>query len=838
MSRVAAAVRAAAGPAAEDEMLGAVLAGVALDGQAARLAAMIDPLFLATAGWDPAGRVLSLPAGHPLLGWRSCRVSGCDSAAHTQWSGVCWRCVTRLRKLGMTDQQITGGQDLPPRPAGEDLLCLVPGCRREATGLRRDAHPATSGLCRAHTAQFRRKGASSLQEYLACSGVRPLGPDRTCAVTSCARPGSQSLGYCPAHYARWCHARSAAPGLDRRAWEQAEPPVARAGQISMHGLPVLVIAQVLFGLWRRTEDGVKTPEASLRSVCQILAAQQAVSVCDVDAGRIPGVNIRGLMRGLARSVRLALSDPDSERALDVWDLAVFGHAGSVDFTVIAQPWLRECAKRWAAQDLPRHRGRGSWEVRNVVNDVGRLSESLSLRPDRGDVPAALTRRDIENFLNRLGYLESAGTISRYQRAAACRSVRTVLDGTRLLGLDRPGQPAAGLHGGVVVTLADIPDRADPGEPGRDLPPEIMQALTAALGDLDPGAFRAAVQIAIDTGRRPEEIVSLRLDCLTRDRDGKAVLVYDNRKAFRDRRRLPVGQDTAAVITAQQARVTARYPATPAGELALFPSPLRNPHGRRPSSVSWLENRHREWAASLGPLATRDGTPFSPARLVPYAYRHSYAQRHADAGVPIDVLAQLMDHKHLDQTRGYYRVGEERRRAAVDKVTAMSFDRHGTRTWRDAAAMLDAEHARYAIGSVAVPYGTCTEPSNVAAGGGACPVRFRCAGCDHFRTDVSYLPDLTAYLDDLLRAREKLAAMTGVEEWARAAATPPQEEITRIRQLIARIQGDIAQLTDAERAAIDDAVTTVRKHRAVHLGMPAVRAAPSGQEEAAVQEEPA
>src|SRR5438034_2518907 len=118
---------------------------------------------------------------------------------------------------------------------------------------------------------------------------------------------------------------------------------------------------------------------------------------------------------------------------------------------------------------------------------------------------------------------------------------------------------------------------------------------------------------------------------------------------------------------------------------------------------------------------------------------------------------------------------------------MQFDRHGNRTWRDAAALLDDEHARYAIGSVAVPYGTCTEPSNVAAGGGDCPLRFRCAGCDHFRTDVSYLPDLTAYLDDLLRTRERLAAASGADDWARAAAAPPEQEISKIRQLINRIR---------------------------------------------------
>ena len=138
-----------------------------------------------------------------------------------------------------------------------------------------------------------------------------------------------------------------------------------------------------------------------------------------------------------------------------------------------------------------------------------------------------------------------------------------------------------------------------------------------------------------------------------------------------------------------------------------------------------------------------------------------------------MLAELLDHRSLNITRGYYRVGEDRRRDAVDKVTAMQFDRHGNRIWRDARALLDAEHARYAVGSVAVPYGTCTEPSNVAAGGTDCPVRFRCAGCDHFRTDVSYLPDLTAYLDDLLRNRERLAAATGIDDWARdRGGTPP------------------------------------------------------------------
>jgi len=132
-----------------------------------------------------------------------------------------------------------------------------------------------------------------------------------------------------------------------------------------------------------------------------------------------------------------------------------------------------------------------------------------------------------------------------------------------------------------------------------------------------------------------------------------VLIYDNAKAGRLGRRLPIGQATAAVILAQQARVRDRFPDSPAGELKLLPSPRRNPGGRRAISVDMLDQRHREWVDGLGMLRTGDGAEFDKARATPYAYRHTYAQRHADAGVPIDVLAQLMDHRDLNVTRGYY-----------------------------------------------------------------------------------------------------------------------------------------------------------------------------------------
>ena len=96
------------------------------------------------------------------------------------------------------------------------------------------------------------------------------------------------------------------------------------------------------------------------------------------------------------------------------------------------------------------------------------------------------------------------------------------------------------------------------------------------------------------------------------------------------------------------------------------------------------------------------------------------------------------------------------------------------------------------------------------------------------TDISCLPDLTAYLDDLLRTRERLAAaIDGVDEWARADATPAAKRRSPgSGSSSAAIKDDITCLSDPERAQIEEAVTMIRRHRAVSLGMPSVRVTPS------------
>jgi hypothetical protein len=120
------------------------------------------------------------------------------------------------------------------------------------------------------------------------------------------------------------------------------------------------------------------------------------------------------------------------------------------------------------------------------------------------------------------------------------------------------------------------------------------------------------------------------------------------------------------------------------------------------------------------------------------------------------------------------ISETRTRAAVERVARHQFDGKGQRVFHSISGLLADEHARLRVGQVAVPFGMCTEPSNIKAGGQACPYKYTCVGCGHFRSDPSYLPELKSYLQQLLADRERIRAASDLEDWARSHLAPPDE----------------------------------------------------------------
>jgi signal transduction histidine kinase len=129
-------------------------------------------------------------------------------------------------------------------------------------------------------------------------------------------------------------------------------------------------------------------------------------------------------------------------------------------------------------------------------------------------------------------------------------------------------------------------------------------------------------------------------------------------------------------------------------------------------------------------------------------------------------------------------------------------------------LLESERLRREVGQIAVPLGLCTEPSNVKARGQGCVYRYRCVGCEHFRTDPSNQAELREYLHQLLASRERLAAaVPQLADWARRDASPSEEEITAVRALVRRNDQLIDELDPADRAAVLEAIATTRRLRA-------------------------
>ena len=290
-----------------------------------------------------------------------------------------------------------------------------------------------------------------------------------------------------------------------------------------------------------------------------------------------------------------------------------------------------------------------------------------------------------------------------------------------------------------------------------------------------------------------------------------MLIYDNLKANREHRRLPIGAATAAVIEAQQQRVRARYPTEPASTLKLLPAMTRNPHGRKPITAHWVSDRHREWISALPevhiatsveihgkPAATM--LPFDKMRIFPYAYRHTYAQCHADAGVAVDVLRELMDHRLLDTTQSLLQRRRDTppgscRAGHRDAVRPARQPRSGGRRKPCSTPNTPAAPSARSPFPTAPAASPATSPpaaTTAPSGSAAWAAATSAPTCPTFPTWRPTWPTCCATANDSGR-------FIDADDWAKTEAMPSDEEITRVRRLISRVKADLDDLTDEERA---------------------------------------
>ncbi len=163
------------------------------------------------------------------------------------------------------------------------------------------------------------------------------------------------------------------------------------------------------------------------------------------------------------------------------------------------------------------------------------------------------------------YLNRTDAISR---PLICEHVAKVLRDARDLGLTRRGEPAAGRPHMFALRSADIPPVMKLDGPGRALPPAVLRQLYENLSALETSTStrhgRPAIELLMDTGHRPEEILRLRYDCLGHRRGRQARPGVCRVQVNREGPRLPITDTTAELIRGQQQAVRALFPIPPSG----------------------------------------------------------------------------------------------------------------------------------------------------------------------------------------------------------------------------------------------------------------------------------
>lgn len=800
----------------------------------------VDLAGLEAVGWDSQTGVLTVDPSHRLLGYELCTAAGCRSEARVR-DGLCEGCAKRRRAGPASDIEAFRAIEIDGAQWPGEQLCLV--CRVVGGCRPAGAH----GLCTNCNATRRRRqqsveGFVGGDERFAPASPRPAFGD--CSVVACERLAAHKNGLCNGHDQAWRRARC--PGLVAFTGTASAQQSGDRARVVLRGLPDRVVVEVLYGVQTALIEGRRFKTMELRSAVNHLRRVGAGSLATAAPAGAPITALRFLAFAADR-IGLAETDPETEARKDIWDLRVWGGRGHLSFVgglgspghpgqvarPITQPWLREAAKRWAADALVSKR---PTTVQEVVRAVGWWSEHLARNSGPAPRPDDLGRGDIEAFLARLGRLETAGTLSRLTRARVVDVLAGFFRDCRAVGLTHPGQSLAGLRDDIVFRRSDhlSPPRRDDG-PGRAIPADVMAQLLseqslAVLEGQSGTSCRAAVELQAGVGRRTAELCALAFDCLDYDTHNGAdnvvhrtpVLVHDMPKVGKIGCRLPVHDREANIIRAQQGRVRALFPDTPTAALVLFPATRNNPDGTTAISTSRLQRAVDRWATAIPDLDCVDpddpqrSFPFPRDAVFPYAWRHSFAQRHADSGTPVDTLKDLLGHDTVRSTLGYYRVTAKRKRDAQDRLGPLQLDAAGRLVRPGTIALGEADALREQIGQVAVPFGICTEPTNVAAAGRSCPFRHRCTGCEYFRTDPSYQSELRSYLAQLLADRERLAtALPALAEWARRDAAPSDDEIDAVRRLVRANHDAVASLDDDDRSAVEAAIATIRTGRA-HL----------------------
>jgi len=729
--------------------------------------------------FDPVFRqpVIRIPRGHPVYRWE-CVVADCArtrsggtdlcSAHRQEWA--------RLRAAGTGKAAfLTDAQPLSRHVWADQEPCrLCPG--RPAVNTQRR-------LCQRHNARWYGHGkaagpGASFEDWLAAE--QSYDGFGGCRVVVCPSLASSPLGLCSEHEARYDRAGRPGGALvpaawwhrfeqhgqevpvtwtnesGFRAWCATTHAVTRPGQINLRGIRPLLRAEIQWSLFAHTQQQRpgRWDTEWMQKLVNLARDRHAGSLTDLDLDDFPRFHTQ-IAKKMLHYLRLVYFTPDQTRDAGFIETDHFGirfpdRASHVDLTGISQRWLRDLLWHYLA-DLMRSPGcpRTALPVDAARRGITELGAFLEVdAPVGGCDPTLLTAAHMQRFVadqrqrarDGLPSLAmktpdgSPSTVSDTTRSVVFNSVRRVMREAQETGeAERVGLGRAFITAMPFAGSAPLRARRPfPDEAARALADEANLAHLAGIYDPDDQGMRDAWETIVLTGRRVNEVLKVRWDCIGRY-GGLPMFWHDQTKVGNYDAAIRIPERLHDILAERQRktldRFTARHGRRPTGaeraRLALFPSKVRNPDGATALSYQWFHRRFRRWITDL-----------DLGNLVPHQARHTLATDLLRHGATLTHIRRYLGQVSERMAEHYVHLTQSDLEDVLQHVWVAG---PGTTTpgqllTGEAANALTREQAQaLAIDltrrSTPAEGGFCTFQPVVA--GGACPWNLDCHNCDKF-----------------------------------------------------------------------------------------------------------
>jgi integrase len=751
-------------------------------------------------GFDPLYRsdLITIPPQHPVYGWE-CAVSDCGHVRN-RGGGLCrehepeWH---EARDAGSSRAAFLAAASPGRPPAGiSPVPCMIcPGRPSRQRGV---------ALCTTHVARWRGAGQpanQALQEWL--SEQTPFPGSGECQVEVCTELASEA-SLCRCHLQRYRKDRwqggawllkpqpedpdgparyAGEAGFIR--WCATAAPVYRHGLINLRGLRPLIKAEIQWGLHQHAQ-------IKKRGVWQLSFIQRAADLCRA-TGMASLAEFAGISQGYDPRIRLVFAEiadglrciyctPADAKEAGYLETSHFGRRfprtrSYYSLTDVSQRWLRDLLWEHLAEILRSPRcPRSRLPLDYTRRACTELSAFLEIdAPGGGHDPRALRAEHAQRFAadlrNRQRHgLKSLATVRADGKPSYISDVtlQVVFNyGRRVMfwALETGHAGQIGLDRGFITVFPNAgPNPQRSRNPFTD---DVARALAdeASLRELDKldpndNGLRDAWEAIVYTGRRCNEILTLKVDCIGRYR-GLPMLWHDQTKVGNCNEGIRIPEYLYARIDVRRRKTLTRFEhrhgrhptAAERIRIALFPTRVCNPAEEEPISYRLFNAGFKGWLDSL-----------DLGGHVAHQARHTLATKLLAAGASLAHIRRYLGHVSDRMAEHYAKVSHS---DLDDLLNAVWVAGPGSASPGDLLSSTTTAISRQEAMALAVDLSRRSTPAEggfctwqPVVDGGACPWNLDCANCDKFVLSGA----------DLLYWRRKQ------EQWRSLAERAPTDEV--------------------------------------------------------------